>query len=233
MEFSMNGNIARDENFALGVTFWGEPTDTRPVAAETLDKYREIMPPVILDIWRREGFCQFKNGLYYGVNPDDWQHVVDDWLRGTPFEKFGKFYALTRSAFGCIYLYNQVIGGRSIIDVLYHQVRSGSVQRQTPRMLAIMAAGAFSREPEYEDKFDENEKPLMLRALAKLGPVGWDETFAFEPALALGGTPSIKNVVKVKWDQHFSFLRQLQDPSIPYMDIGDMTKSLGFDIDKI
>ncbi|WP_081399957.1 GAD-like domain-containing protein [Acinetobacter sp. P8-3-8] len=69
-----------------------------------LVKYKNIVPEILLEIWQDEGFCQFQQGLYNIINPDDWQDVVDVWMENTPFQQLGNFYALARNAFGCIYI---------------------------------------------------------------------------------------------------------------------------------
>lgn len=82
----------------------GEPIPVNPISKEVLDRYENIMPPILLEIWQQEGFCQFQQGLYNIINPDDWQDVVDVWIENTPFQQLGNFYALARNAFGCIYI---------------------------------------------------------------------------------------------------------------------------------
>ena len=61
----------------------GEPIPVNPISKEVLDRYENIMPPILLEIWQQEGFCQFQQGLYNIINPDDWQDVVDVWIENT------------------------------------------------------------------------------------------------------------------------------------------------------
>ena len=106
----------RKECIDIVIEEFGEPTHVHPTTEAILDKYTNILPSIIIDIWRHEGFCQFQNGLYYIVNPDEWQDVVDVWMENTPFEQLGKFYALARNAFGCIY--NPDTGTKLTIDTI-------------------------------------------------------------------------------------------------------------------
>ena len=79
----------RNEYMELIVSKFGEPTQQYPAAEQTVEKYRAIFPKNIIEIWQSEGFCQFMQGLYYFTNPDDWQPVVDAWLKndGAPVPK--------------------------------------------------------------------------------------------------------------------------------------------------
>jgi hypothetical protein len=77
---------------------------------------------------------------------------------------------------------------------------------------------AFGRTKEDVDVSDDKDNPLFDRALAKLGPVGWDQMYAFEPALALGGTSQLNNLVKLDWRVHMMLLRQMTEPHVPFME---------------
>lgn len=209
----------RDDNYSYAIKIWGEPTDFRCVGEEVIQNYESIFPLNVLRYWRQEGFCQFRHGLLFSVNPGDWQPTVDEWVAGTPYERFGRFYALTRSAFGKVFLFNEEIGATAKIDSLLGNVYSYKTDIVTNRAKEISAGMAFTRDPEELDCRDEHGNYLFERALAKLGPVGWDEMYAFEPALALGGTPRLENLVKVDWRVHMTLLRQMTDVHVPFTDI--------------
>ena len=209
----------RDRNYSLLIDDWGEPTNTKRVSPETLDKYSRILPPNVIQYWREEGFCQFRSGQFFSVNPEDWDVVVDSWLIDTPYESFGKFHALTRGAFGKVFVFNEVIGATTTIDPIVGSVFSYKTEAEDERERTISAGMAFSLIPSDLDFRDDQGEYLFGRALAKLGPVGWDEMYAFEPALALGGAPRLETLVKVDWRVHMSLLRQMTDVHVPFTDI--------------
>jgi hypothetical protein len=66
---------------------------------------------------------------------------------------------------------------------------------------------------------DESEKPLFKRAVKKLGIVGPDEIYAFEPALALGGSARLTSLMKVKLEEHLHFLAELGETQVIHIDI--------------
>ncbi|WP_439853678.1 T6SS immunity protein Tdi1 domain-containing protein [Pseudomonas yamanorum] len=62
----------------------------------------------------------------------------------------------------------------------------------------------------FQSLIDNLGKPLFQRALAKLGPLGADEMYAFEPALCIRGKADLKHMKKVDIHVHLMILDQLQ-----------------------
>lgn len=210
----------RDERYQMLVGDFGEPTDRRAADAAVIEKYRTIVPERLIRYWQEEGFCQFRHGELFTVNPDDWQDTVDEWLRGTPYERFGRFYAIQRSGFGHIQLFNSHIGATTNINTLMGWITSSSTDKvSSPWDLDNTVAIAWTPYPKYFNVYDEQDEPLLERVQAKLGPLRWNEMYAFEPALALGGLPKLENVAKLDWRVHMSLLRQIQEPHVPFTDV--------------
>jgi hypothetical protein len=62
---------------------------------------------------------------------------------------------------------------------------------------------------------DEAGNSLHDQALEKLGPLDKSQLFGFEPALVLGGTADVANIVKLRADVHLAMLRQFGAPRVP------------------
>jgi hypothetical protein len=60
---------------------------------------------------------------------------------------------------------------------------------------------------------------VLKKALKKLGPLHPDEMYGFEPALAVGGTSKIENLVKVKMIEHLILLSQLTEIELVHIDV--------------
>ncbi|WP_343725814.1 T6SS immunity protein Tdi1 domain-containing protein [Herbaspirillum huttiense] len=54
---------------------------------------------------------------------------------------------------------------------------------------------------------DEDGQPLFERARSKLGPLDPHEIYGFQPAIVLGGSFLLDNLVKVKANVHLTLLR--------------------------
>ncbi len=212
----------RDERYAFLVKRLGEPTMRQEVPQALIDKYRGELPDLLLGYWQSEGFNQFRHGLYTSINPDAWQGVVDEWVAGTVFEQFGRFYAITRTAFGKLYLFNRQIG-RLTIEIACGELSTGSLSQVPPEDLWLDVSGRFSPHPDHWDMLDHEDKYLFDRALKKLGPLAMDEMYGFEPSLLLGGPAKLENLVKVDAYTHCALLRRLIDkPWVPFTDIGEV-----------
>ncbi|HWV16511.1 MAG TPA: T6SS immunity protein Tdi1 domain-containing protein [Cellvibrio sp.] len=67
---------------------------------------------------------------------------------------------------------------------------------------------------------DENDTPLFLRSLEKLGSLKPDEVYGFKQPLFAGGRLMLDNLEKVKLDPYLTILRQLGGvPHMPYSGI--------------
>ena len=214
-----------------------KPNVVSPISKEILTKYEKIMPPILLDMWQQEGFCQFQNGLYYIVNPDDWQDVVDVWIDNTPYQKLGQFYALARNAFGYLYVYNPDTGTKLTISTILSTI-SGSIRGYfTDKEKEISIEGFFGlTDWDKEDFTLLDNKPIFKKAVKKLGPLGWYEMYAFEPAFALIGDAALTmdNLVKVDARIHMLLLRDLIDqPKIWSFNIEEDLKRIGTSLAEI
>ncbi|WP_290002617.1 GAD-like domain-containing protein [Faucicola atlantae] len=225
----------RNEYMELIVSKFGEPTQQYPAAEQTVEKYRAIFPKNIIDIWQSEGFCQFMQGLYYFTNPDDWQAVVDAWLKGTDFEKMGRFYAITRTGFGVLRVYHPETGTGIEIDIIKNII-SGSIKNRITEREREISVGTYLilGDLERSDFFiGESEELIFKPALKKLGALGEYDMFAFNPAYSLLETmqmlPTLDNLIKVDAREHMLYLRSLIDvPTVWTFNTQQVLREMGY-----
>lgn len=225
----------RNEDMVYLVSVLGNPTQRYPASEQTLDKYRAIFPQNIIEIWQSEGFCQFMQGLYYFTNPDDWQPVVDAWLKGTDFEKMGRFYAITRTGFGVLQVYHPATGTGIEIDTIKNII-SGSISNETTEKGKEISIGVYlsSGGPKRSDFFiGESEELIFKPALKKLGALGEYDMFAFNPAYSLLETmqmlPTLDNLIKVDAREHMLYLRSLIDvPTVWTFNTQQVLREMGY-----
>ncbi len=209
----------RDEDFSLFIDSFGEATQRIPVPEFSLRKWENVLPPVLLEYWKDEGWAGYANGLLWTVNPDDFEHIKDAWLQGTPLESFDKFHVIARSAFGNLYLCGERTG-RSVSIICIHNEILALKNRLKPKELSaqnITIQSLFGgSEPGDFDYADSSDKLLFSRALKKYGPLAPDEMYGFEPALVLGGAPTLENLRRLKLDPHLLILRNFDTPTLPF-----------------
>ncbi|RML45035.1 hypothetical protein APX70_200188 [Pseudomonas syringae pv. maculicola] len=74
--------------------------------------------------------------------------------------------------------------------------------------LAIQSFFAMSDREDF-DMEDHDGIPLFERAVQKLGCLNEDEMYGFQPALVLGGSITLQNLVKLDLEVHLTILHQL------------------------
>ncbi|MAF02512.1 MULTISPECIES: GAD-like domain-containing protein [unclassified Herbaspirillum] len=218
----------RDEGFKYFISNFGEATKSSMVPVASLEKWRGKLPDKLLKYWAQEGWCEYSNGLFSTVNPDDYEDLVDEWLADTGLGEIDAFHVIARSAFGDLYLFGEKTGRSATVHCAVNMVLAlkNELKEKTKEDLdsSIRSFFAFSDPARFDIK-DENGQPLFERAKSKLGPLEPHEIYGFEPAIVLGGKILLENLAKVNAKVHLTILRQFADPELPLSGI-DIKKLL-------
>ncbi|WNG41391.1 DUF1851 domain-containing protein [Archangium violaceum] len=208
----------RDEAFQLFIEDVGEATFRTPVLDLSLEKYGKLLPGKLLEYWREEGWCGYADGLFWTVNPEDYDGLADLWLSGTPYEKVDRYHIVARSAFGNLYAWGERNHRTLTIACPTHALIGIDKELRTPAKDPDVAVQAFfaSMDRQDFDMKDASKKYLFERALKKLGPLAPDEIYGFEPALVAGGKNRLENLRKVNLFAHLAILRELAAPTVPF-----------------
>lgn len=214
--------MMRDGDYEYFISKFGEATTRRDVPTSSIDTWRGRLPDKLLTYWQNEGWCGYQNGLFWTVDPSDYEDLVGEWLEGTPFTRIDKFHVFARSAFGDLYLCGESSGSSVTVNCMFSGIIALNSDLRpksaADRDVSIQSFLIMSKPSDYDEN-DADDSPLFSRALAKLGPLAEDEMYGFEPALVAGGTNDIAHLRKVKLDQHLTILRQLAAPSIPFANV--------------
>ena len=200
------------DNF-LGYEGFGPPFARRDVPPEKLERFRGKLPDKLLAYWQEYGWCGYAKGLFWTVDPDEWEDVLEAWIGGTPFMERDAFYVIGRSAFGKLVLWG-TNSGQSIKVVpaygwLFPGFDAAEFKEDGPDLSLQLFFSSTSRAT--YDPNDEDGQPLFERALAKLGPLDHDTMYGFVPALALGGAATLDNLQKVDAHVHLDILAQVTE----------------------
>lgn len=214
----------RDDDFEYFIANFGEATYRSEALQTAIDRWRGRLPDRLLKYWADEGWSGYANGLVWFVNPDDYEYLVDEWLDGTRLDEVDAFHAIARTAFGEFFLFGESTGRSVKIGCATHAVFVRDLARKTSQKLDLSLRAFIGMSQDACDLKDESGVPLFNRTLVSLGALAPDEMYGFEPAIVLGGQMLLKNLRKVKLDEHLTMLRQLAPPTMPFSDI---------DIDKL
>ena len=195
-----------DEVFSIFLETFGGPVDRQEVPASSIERYRGKLPSQLLEYWGEHGWCGYGDGIFWIVNPQEYEGVVASWIEGTKFEQRDTYHLIARSAFGDLYLWGERTGFSLKITsctsrcfVHEFEITSDEMDRELQNFL-------LSTEVEYND-FDDLFKP----AKKKLGTLRHDEMYGFVPALMFGGPDTLDHLEKVKAVEHLTLLSQITE----------------------
>lgn len=202
----------RDEYFQLFIDCFGEASSRWAVPGSSVEKYRSKLPDALLRYWQEEGWGGYADGLFWLVDPDVFKDTLDAWLTGTELAVADNYHVIARDAFGSLYAWGERYQQSITISSLAGGIVAlkSQLQKKNPnpdRAIGIFLATATKESFDFDDR---QGRPLFQRALAKLGPVGEKEMYAFEPALPIGGKADIEHMVKLNMDVHLMILDQLR-----------------------
>jgi len=171
----------------------GPPNECQPAPLEILKKFENILPPILIDLWRNQGFCSYANRFIWITNPSELDGCVKLWLG-----KNSKHLAIARTGFGHLFLWN----GNSV-ELLH--IHYGGTSEIAPEIELLFNSSLCS------DRYLDSglDRKIFLKAQKKLGPLENDECFGYVPAIALGGSGKLDSISKVKLIPHLLILAEL------------------------
>lgn len=193
-----------DKVFARFLEKFGEPTDRQEVPASSIERYTGKLPDQLLEYWDEHGWCGYGGGIFWLVNPQDYDGVIASWIEGTKFESFDSYHLIARSAFGDLYLWGEKTAASLKITSLASRYITHTSILPESMMDKRLRNFLLSTEIEYND-YDNLFKP----ARKKLGTLRHDEMYGFVPALMLGGPDNLQHLEKVKAVEHLMLLSQI------------------------
>lgn len=201
------------------------PQDTKLIpSGKEVDLFRGRLPDKLLEYWVTYGWGSYYNGLFWLTNPADYSLVVDAWLSHTKIKNRQDYFVIARSAFGKLFLWSKATGQNVTISPHSSLILTSPPDEEVKAGDDTEPLQFFISEVDSSnlDLLDYKKKGLFDRALKKLGSVGPDEMYGFEPALSIGGIAKIDHLVKVKAVPHLVLLEQLSDVEVRHIDVGDM-----------
>lgn len=199
---------------------------------ETLDFFKGKLPERLIKYWQEYGFCGWGRGIFWLVNPLDYNDILQTWLEGTEFSKrvelgVDSYHVIGRGAFGDLIVWGKTSGQsidiNSNFGMLFPTDSTDDITEDGEELTVDLFFATLSKES--LDQKDINEFPLFERAIEKLGPLEEDEMYAFVPALALGGVNKLENLKKVKAIEYLNFLAELGEKRV-MADIVSMSNEL-------
>lgn len=163
------------------------------VSRELCNKYENLLPGELLELWNEYGFGSFMDGYLKLINPEEYQELVcETYFRGD--------YAIPMfmTAFGDIILWedNKYIRMVKYKNGIFKGMASGFDFFLEDLNNGLFDTGFF----EFSNYTD---------AVKILGKLNFNECFGYVPLLGLGGSEKVENLKKVKVREHILIISQL------------------------
>ncbi|WP_212626200.1 GAD-like domain-containing protein [Pseudomonas sp. PP3] len=195
-----------DEFFSIFLDTFGGPIDRREVPTSSIEHYKGKLPNQLLEYWAEHGWCGYGGGIFWIVNPQEYEGVVASWIEGTRFEEVDTYHLIARSAFGDLYLWGEKTGFSLKITSVLSRVVVKNLEIINDDMDRELQAFLLSRNVDSNDYGD-----LFIPTKKKLGTLRHDEMYGFVPALMLGGPDTLDHLQKVKAVEHLTLLSQIAE----------------------
>jgi hypothetical protein len=220
--------IDEDFDYFYNDKGFGPPVFSEPVSYSIINKYKGKLPTQLLEYWRAFGFSGWGNGLFWLVNPDEYQDVLDAWLENIETQPHEEYFVIARSAFGDLEVWGTLHGRCLTISSIMNQIFPNMEEMKKNEEDFLVQMFFATQNKKYLGLKDYRNKPLFERAVKKYGVLTKNEMFGFEPALVLGGEAKLENVRKLPIISHLQFLATLDTPRM-MLNIGKYVDEQGLD----
>ena len=170
-----------------------------------LAKYVDITPKELITLWQEVGLGIFSNGLFRIVPPDDYQDFVETYIEDRE-ELFDYLLPFMTTAFGDIFVWVKDIA-QNRTYVIFVNVRSGNWNIITSRVDLLF--NLYISTTEWFERYFEINISDFSKLVDRLGLPAEDECYGYVPALALGGSKSLKNIKIVKMLPYIDMIAQM------------------------
>lgn len=157
------------------------------------EKYRELLPIELIEIWGKYGYGILMNGNLKVINPDDYKNIIEmSYFRGN------YSIPIMVTGFGDVITWekNEYVG-----IVKYKNGSFDIIAKKMKHFLNCLTDKYF-----VEKYFDQTKYEEAIKTQGKLK---FDECFGYVPLLGLGGNGKIEDLKKVKIREHIELISQL------------------------
>ncbi len=206
---------------------FGEPCYQRFPTPEELARYRGVLPDLLLAIWETVGFSAYADGGLWLVNPADYEDVLERILEPTVFIEQDIYHVIARNAWGDLILWGEKGGNNLKVRSSVQWINTSATN--APEQIAAGKANEAIRwclcmtQKSFLEAKDEKDKPMLERAIAKLGKLDEDEMYGFAPFLFMGGKSHLGNLQKVNIHTHLNLIADMGEFEV--IDFAGMTRA--------
>ena len=156
---------------------------------EVIEKYRNLVPKEMIEIWEKYGLGSFLNGYLRVINPDDYKELVEEtYFRGNVA------IPIFITAVADVITWEE---GEFIGMIEYKTLNVNAIWEGMDNFFELLSNKRF-----LEKNF---ELEMYNKALKLYGEVGYEDCYCFVPVIPVGGK-KIENLQKGKAFTHIEVI---------------------------
>jgi hypothetical protein len=164
----------------------------------TLEKYRAVLPEILIASWEQFGFQRFGDGFLWSVNPDDFREVVSGLVYP---DQIPESHVLFRTAFGDLLIGYQSKLVHFSAATLHHSLLAGTLDQ-------VIDVHLGERDFANSIFFLKEFKTAKRR----LGAPAESEVYGVALGKPLGGDFTADRLQKLDLKEHLNLLAKLTKP---------------------
>jgi len=154
---------------------------------------------IIIDIWKINGLCTYKKGLFTFLNPKEYNEVA----RSFP-EVSDKAEVFARTATGCLFLWEEYRFGKNIAFLNIHT----GVKNILSTSFNVLVEWSLAATNYWKDNCNGKTEFAVMEKFKNIPP---DKCAGYKLALVLGGKESLENMELFDFKTHLEILAQLHN----------------------
>lgn len=165
------------------------------VSSDIIERYKNLVPKEIIDLWQEYGFGTFMQGYFKSVNPEEYIDILQKCS-----QRYTNSVVLFATGMGDLVLWAD--GYVRLLNFRY-----GVLKTVMPNFLY------FFKSLDSEKFRDEYLKwQPYPEAVEKWGEISYYECFGYTPLLGLGGAEKVENLKIVKLKEHILIITEFMGP---------------------
>lgn len=191
---------------------YGELDFKEDVPERICRDYEGKLPDDLILLWRENGIGTWLSGKFQLCIPSNYAGVVDILFSGDSEIIPEKTHIVGFSAFGHLLIWSENLQ-TLVVDLTESIMRVykwnfSRFKTTSFRLSSVISMLKFDRTFDYSTE-NKQYKSLFSEALSEIGEVTLGQCYGFFPALALGGSASVKHIQIVDARVHFTLLAQM------------------------
>jgi len=172
---------------------------------EVIEKYTNVLPHALINIWKEYGFGSFAKGFLKTINPDDYQELLSE-----TYETESNPIPVFTTGLGDIIAWNEFItveGDFNCFEIIFFRKGSSMLLSEVQHLDEDdFFTDDLTDSDTYKNEFFWG--PYMEALKIHGTTPGYDECYGYVHLLSMGGSRNVQNLKIVKIKEHIMLIKE-------------------------